>query len=142
MATLPQVPPSLPRQAGSLLEAPHQEKLLQHPAVVLPQGQLVGFDGVHADQVGVLLILLAIGKALQQDLDELETPRGRGRGKVSERLPVPPALRLELGPCEVLQPPLRRRSGFAVTPSPLQPHEGQGGPHLWPRRPVHFLLCF
>lgn len=83
--------------AGGPLRPPplgaHQEKLLQHPAMILPQGQLVGFDGVHADQIGVVLVLLPIAKALQQGLDEPESPGGGGGGeKLLRGCQCPPPL--------------------------------------------------
>lgn len=56
----------------------HHEKLLQHPAVVLLEGNLIGFHGIDTDEVGVLLIPLAIGDALQQHQHELQAPAGRG----------------------------------------------------------------
>lgn len=52
----------------------HREELLQHPAMVFLQCNLVSLQGVHSDEVGMLLIPLAIRDALQQHQNEFQTP--------------------------------------------------------------------
>lgn len=53
------------------------EELLNEPAMVLFQGNLIGFGGIDPDQVGVVLIFFPIHQALEEDLDEPETPSGK-----------------------------------------------------------------
>lgn len=64
----------------------HREELLQHPAVVFLQRDLVSLHGVHSDEVGMLLIPLAVRDALQQHQNEFQTPGRRaeilGSGKL------------------------------------------------------------
>lgn len=52
------------------------EELLNKPAVVSFQGHFVGFGHVDSNQVWVALILLTIGKALEEDLNESQTSGG------------------------------------------------------------------
>lgn len=52
------------------------EELLNEPAVVSFQGHFVGFGEVDSNQVGVALVLLPIGEALEQDLNESQTSGG------------------------------------------------------------------
>lgn len=52
------------------------EELLNKPAVVSLQGHFVGFGHVDSNQVWVALILLTIGKALEEDLNESQTSGG------------------------------------------------------------------
>lgn len=63
----------------------HREELLQHPAVVFLQCNLISLQGVHSDEVGMLLIPLAVRDALQQHQNEFQTPGRRaemfGSGK-------------------------------------------------------------
>lgn len=64
----------------------HREELLQHPAVVFLQCDLVSLHGVHSDEVGMLLIPLSVRDALQQHQNEFQTPGRRaemlGSGKL------------------------------------------------------------
>lgn len=64
----------------------HREELLQHPAVVFLQRDLVSLHGVHSDEVGMLLIPLSVRDALQQHQNEFQTPGRRaemlGSGKL------------------------------------------------------------
>lgn len=55
----------------------HREELLQHPAVVFLQRDLVSLQGVHSDEVGMLLIPLPVRDALQQHQNEFQTPGRR-----------------------------------------------------------------
>lgn len=55
----------------------HREELLQHPAVVFLQCNLVSLQGIHSDEVGMLLIPLAVRDALQQHQNEFQTPGRR-----------------------------------------------------------------
>lgn len=48
------------------------EDLLHDPAVVLPEGHLIGLGGIDVDEVGVVLVPLPITDALKEDLDEAE----------------------------------------------------------------------
>lgn len=57
----------------------HLEDLLHNPAVVLLEGHLVGLGGVDADEVGVILILLPVADALEEDLDEAEASAAQER---------------------------------------------------------------
>lgn len=50
----------------------HLEDLLHNPAVVLLEGHLIGLGGVDADEVGVVLVPLAVADALEEDLDEAQ----------------------------------------------------------------------
>lgn len=53
------------------------EDLLHNPAVVLLEGHLVGLGGIDADEIGVVLIPLAVTDALKEDLDEAEASAAR-----------------------------------------------------------------
>lgn len=44
--------------------------------MVLLQRLLVGFDDIHSDEVGFVLVPLSVCQTLQEDLYETETPAG------------------------------------------------------------------
>lgn len=48
------------------------KNLLHDPAVVFLQRLIVGFSDIDADEVGIVLILLAICQTLQQDLNKAQ----------------------------------------------------------------------
>lgn len=85
-----------PHNQGSLCArgVAHLEDLLHNPAVVLLEGHLVGLGGVDADEVGVVLIPLAVADALEEDLDEPQaSAAGKERvrqGAARSRWPRPP----------------------------------------------------
>lgn len=45
--------------------------------MVLLEGHLVGLGGIDADEIGVVLIPLAVTDALKEDLDEAEASAAR-----------------------------------------------------------------
>lgn len=84
----------------------HLEDLLHDPAVVLLEGHLVGFGGIDADEVGVILIPLPITDALEEYLDEAEASAAQERDGSS------------------------RSCAFLPDAQPAHPHRWQSLPHL------------
>lgn len=84
----PQATGPAPQPRGT--DQAHLEDLLHDPAVVLLEGQLVGLGGVDTDEVGVVLVALAVTDALQEDLDEAEASAAQTERLLAPSEPEPP----------------------------------------------------